>query len=166
MSEYTHRRLTIDNCLFPIDKKILLKSNFRVFRDRPVLTPGTYTDGLAGTSARFSADVLTRDAENWDKRLVDLDHAIGDSTKIAGHFDPRGYARNAVRGDVYIHKLLPAGTIAIGLIEAGYVKGLSVEILTKEDWNKDEKLFDVREIKFIGLGIVGTPACPDASIVD
>ena len=97
-----------------------------------------------------------------DKIYLNLDHEPSKVLNRIGYLYNVYFFKNAIKGDLYLHRLTSASKDAIALIDADFVSGLSVEILTHDEW-VDQKLY-AKDIELLGLALVTFPADPAARI--
>lgn len=140
------------------NQKIFSKSTeFRIYNDVCLLTPGEYTDSISMVPILYRDNVMKKYATNWKSEWLNLDHSRDVRSRI-------GYVRNhywngkAIMGDLYIFPGTTAGTDTISLIDSGLINKLSVEVMSNDSWNGEEQVRQVDEMEFLGTGIVTEPA--------
>jgi hypothetical protein len=149
---------------FEYDNKIISKAtDFRIYRDTIIITPGEYSDSMTRTPTVYDEYELKLGAENWSANYLNLDHCFDVLSRVGFVKNPH-WRKGAVRGDLYITPFTNAGKDVIAQIDAGLVNSLSAELTTNDIWDNKENIRKATNIEFIGAAIVLYPACGDARI--
>ena len=149
---------------FKFDKKLITKStDFRIYRDTTLLTPGEFSDSITRSPVVYTDEELSKSATNWTDNYLNVDHSFEVQKRI-GFIKNCYYKNNSVKGDLYIHQLTDASKETIALIDAGLVNWLSVEILTEDEWNSIDNKRYATNIEYIGAAVVLHPACENTKI--
>lgn len=149
---------------FDYDKKYISKdTDFRIYRDAIMLTPGEFTDSLSRYPVVYTEEELKKSAKIWSDNYLNVDHSFEVQKRI-GFVKNSYYKDGGVRGDLYIHQLTNASKETIALIDAGLVNWLSVELLTEDKWNAEDNKRYASDIEFIGCAVVLHPACDGTKI--
>ena len=157
----TNHKLSVK---FSYNDKIIEKSgDARIYRDAILLTPGAWSDSLAGAPVEYTPSELKKSAGKWTSNYLNLDHNWSVLSRI-------GYVENThwnkgVRGDLHIHPITQNAKDTITMIDAGFVNHLSVELMSEDIWKAEDEKRYATNIEFIGLGVVLHPACPDSRII-
>lgn len=150
---------------FDYDTRLIGKtSDVRIYRNVTILTPGTYADSITNAGVKYSEGLLKRTAKEWESKYLNIDHSDRTLDRIGTVENPR-FQDGKVKADLYIHPVTQNAKDVIGLIEDGLVNWLSVEILTEDDWNEESQRY-VKDLIYIGLAVVTTPADPNTRIKD
>jgi len=149
---------------FKYNKKEISKStDIRIYRDVTLLTPGEYSDSLSSYPIRYTSSELKNAASKWEENYLNLDHSWNTLDRIGYVENPR-FQDGAIKADLYIVPVTRNAKDTIGLIDAGLVNWLSVELKSEDVWNSSDNKKDATNIVFIGAAIVLYPACSDARI--
>ena len=133
-------------------------TEFRIYRDACLLTPGEYTDSISMVPILYKDNVMKRYADNWTTEWLNLDHSR-DTQKRIGYVRNHYWNGKAVMGDLYIFPGTTAGSDTIAQIDAGLLNKLSVEVMSDDSWNNELQVRQVDTMQFIGSAVVTEPAC-------
>jgi len=151
---------------FEYDNKIIQKStDFRVYSDAILLTPGEYTDSMSASPIVYTEENISETADKWESNYLNLDHSYEVLSRV-GYVKNCYFKKGSVRGDLYIAPITTAAKDAIALIDAGLINWLSVEITTQDIWNAEDNKRYATDITYIGAAVVTTPACPSSRIIE
>jgi hypothetical protein len=152
------------------NKKFIAKGDGRRYHDSILLKEGEYTDSISMTAVFYSGEELKKvasskyyDLDGDDKIYLNVDHEPYRALSRIGYVYNIHYNNKSLKGDLYLHRLTTNSKDAVVLIDSGYVTGLSVEILTDDEYI-DGKIY-ARDIELIGLALVTDPACPSSHVV-
>ena len=162
--EKTLRRLMIP---FAYDKKNIAKGDGRRYNKCEILHVGSHSDSISRTEIFYSAEELKKAALaiteknkyfnlDQDKIYLNLDHEPSKVLSRIGYVYNVYFSNDSIKGDLYLHRLTSASKDSVALIDADFVSGLSVEILTRDVW-EDHKLC-AKDIELCGLSLVTYPA--------
>jgi len=159
------RRLMVP---FKYNKKIFAKSgDARRYSECELLHVGGYADSISRTEIYYSPQELAKAANtamekskyfdlDHDRIYLNLDHEPSKVLNRIGYVHNLYFSKDSLKGDLYLHRLTSASKDAIAMIDADFVSGLSVEILTMDEW-EDQKLC-AKDIELVGLALVTYPA--------
>lgn len=163
MNKKRRRTLRMPYVKFEYNKKLIGKStDVRIYRGATILTEGAFTDSLTREPVIYYSDVLRSTVNNWESNYLNIDHSHNILDRIGKVENPR-FENGKVKVDLYIHPITQNAKDTISLIDAGYINWLSVEIMSDDAWNKNNERY-VKDMVYIGLAIVSTPACKEALI--
>ena len=172
-NEKTLRRLLVP---FEYDKKRVTKDRKgKMFESCVLLVQGEFSDSVTMSPVVYTKEELMKIPANLsmksdyfplddDRIYLNVDHKPNDTLSRIGYVPNIYYLNGALKGDVYMHCLTQNSRDIRVLADAGYVKSLSVEILTSDRYGDDGKLY-AEDIVMLGLAIVLNPACPEASLI-
>jgi hypothetical protein len=161
----TKRNLHFPVIPFRYDGKILTKStDVRIYKNVILLTSGEFTDAMSMTPTLYTDENIKLSASRWEENYLNLDHSY-EVLKRLGFVKNTYYNNGAVRGDLYIFPITEEAKSTIGLIDAGLVNWLSVELTSEDYWDNSKQKRCAGDITFIGAAVVTSPACPDTRII-
>jgi len=162
--EATLRRLLVP---FKYDKKIIAKGDGRRYNGVEMLHAGIFSDSISRSPINYSANELSKIPNNIckkeeyftledDRIFWNTDHEPDKVLSRIGYVPNIYFEDDTLKGDAYLHCLTHASNDVRILIDAGYVNGLSVEILTKDKYIDGE--IHATDIVLVGLAVVCNPA--------
>jgi len=150
------------------DTKQIVKGDARIYKDSIFLNEGEYSDSITRAPVYYSSDELKKATEKWnknklinlddDKVYLDLDHKVDEVLMRIGYATNIYFANNAIKGDLYLHRLTENSKDTVRLIDAGFINKLSVEITTMDYWDEENEKRCAGDIDLIGLAVVTMPA--------
>ena len=162
-SEYINHKLTRK---LEFNDKIIQKfGDARIYRDCIMLTPGSWSDSLTRAPVEYTPDELAKSATNWLGSYLDLDHQFGVLDRI-GLVRNQHWINNAIMGDIHIYPITQNARDTIAQIDAGMINELSVELMSRDEYDYENDRLLATDIKFIGLGIVTAGACRSTKITN
>lgn len=148
---------------FKYNEKFVEKSDYRVYREAVIITPGVWTDSVSQQPIKYTKDKLRQYSSNWISNHLDIDHSWK-VLDLIGSIQNMMYFNDAIVGDLYINPNTTRKRDVITQIDSGEVNFLSVELMAEDIWNEEEQLIYADEIDFMGAAIVTHPACKDTKI--
>lgn len=121
----------------------------------------------------YSNDELEKATQLWSRKCLELDderifinadHRPDESLKRVGYLPKVYFKDNAIRGDLYFHRITQNSKEIVKMIDAEYLNGLSVEIITEDYWDSDTNKRCASNIELVGLAVVTMPADSKAKV--
>ena len=137
----------------------------RIYKDAVLMVPGIYQDSKSRLKIFYKEDILRKNATNWKSNFLNVDHNLSVLSRIGFVENPR-WDKNALIADL---RIMPITTVAkdiIGLIDNNIINALSIEAITDEYFDNSLSCLCLKNIEFLGVAIVTTPAVPEAMIVN
>ena len=60
---------------FEYNEKYIQKSDYRVYREAIILTPGVWTDSVSQQPIKYTKETLREYSSNWISNHLDIDHS-------------------------------------------------------------------------------------------
>jgi len=162
-NEYVNHKLVRK---FEYNEKIIQNyGDARVYRDCIMLTPGSWTDSMTRAPVEYTVEELSRAATNWLRSYLDLDHQFGVLDRV-GYVRNQHWRNNSIMGDLYIYPITQNARDTISQIDAGLINELSVELMSRDEYDYESDKLLATDIKFLGCACVTDGACRDTKITD
>ena len=150
---------------FEYKNKVIKKSsNLVIYKEATLLVSGVYADSATNRFTNYPKKVIERYAKNWKSNFLSLDHSK-DVLKRIGKIKNPKYKDGKLVGDLYIYTVTSVAKDVVKLIDSGLINWMSVEVNTKDKYNYEMDLMEVKEMEFVGASVVSLPACPNAKII-
>lgn len=141
-----------------IGTKIIQKSSSdRIYKNVILLTSGDWSDSITNAPVRYSNTILKKYAKNWIQNFLNLDHSF-ETLKRIGWIENTYYKESKLLGDIRISTSTPNGKAAVAHIDAGLVNGLSVEVMSEDKWDSNERVRLADKLDFVGAAVTIIPA--------
>ena len=149
------------------DSYVIQKStDHKIYKNAILFTPGSWTDSVSAMECYYSPEVISRCAEIWPTRYINLQHSHNPIDFVGSVYNQH-WDGVSLKGDLHLFRT-GIGEHIITLIDAGIINKLSVEANTEDSYDRKLMIRSTDDMEFLGVSIIGhipAPACKDARIV-
>jgi hypothetical protein len=146
------------------DKIVYKSTKLVIYKEATLLVSGIYCDSASRKFTYYPESVIKADAKKWKTNHLSIDHSNETLKRIGKVVNPK-FKDGKLVGDLYIYTITSAGKDIVSLIDNGLINWVSVEVDTKDKYNYDLEIMEVKSMSFVGASVVTVPACGGAKIV-